>query len=252
MVQDGQVSKWLSCGSGDDLNLAGVLNVLDGVVDSPGRIVIMTSNHPEKLDPALIRPGRINKQLHLGAMSPPQAARMAAHHYPGADSVAFAALEHAVPGDMVPARLEALCAEYEEIADLIAALEAESVQAACSPGASFGDVNNVHDIAAQVQCDRQESDASTCEPAEIEQCDVLQSGSSETSAASSNDDSDRNDDDDDDDDEDTYILSNHGSGAGRGRGSGRGRGDCMGRGRGKAGRTGGGKCGGKGQRWGSR
>ena len=33
-------------------------NVLqDGVVDCPDRIVVMTTNHPEKLDPALIRPG---------------------------------------------------------------------------------------------------------------------------------------------------------------------------------------------------
>ena len=53
-------------GSDDRLSLAGLLNVLDGVVDSPGRIVIMTSNHPEKLDPALVRPGRINLSLYLG------------------------------------------------------------------------------------------------------------------------------------------------------------------------------------------
>eukprot|EP00930_Biecheleria_cincta_P099062 TRINITY_DN90713_c0_g1_i1.p1 TRINITY_DN90713_c0_g1~~TRINITY_DN90713_c0_g1_i1.p1 ORF type:complete len:766 (+),score=175.79 TRINITY_DN90713_c0_g1_i1:56-2353(+) len=52
----------------DKLNLAGLLNVLDGVVDSPGRIVIMTTNHPEKLDPALIRPGRINFAIELGFM----------------------------------------------------------------------------------------------------------------------------------------------------------------------------------------
>ena len=52
------------------LTLAGLLNVLDGVVDSPGRILIMTTNHPEKLDPALIRPGRINKRLHLGHPAP--------------------------------------------------------------------------------------------------------------------------------------------------------------------------------------
>ena len=38
----------------DKLNLSGLLNVLDGFVDTPGRIVIMTSNHPELLDPALI------------------------------------------------------------------------------------------------------------------------------------------------------------------------------------------------------
>ena len=48
----------------DELNLAGLLNVLDGVVDTPERILIMTSNHPEKLDPALVRPGRIDKTIH--------------------------------------------------------------------------------------------------------------------------------------------------------------------------------------------
>ncbi|KAJ1618158.1 hypothetical protein T492DRAFT_569693, partial [Pavlovales sp. CCMP2436] len=48
------------------LNITGVLNVLDGVVDTPNRILVMTTNHPEKLDPALIRPGRIDKILYLG------------------------------------------------------------------------------------------------------------------------------------------------------------------------------------------
>lgn len=46
----------------------GLLNVLDGVVDTPGRIVIMTTNHPETLDAALIRPGRIDKKIYLGYM----------------------------------------------------------------------------------------------------------------------------------------------------------------------------------------
>ena len=45
----------------DDLNLAGFLNVLDGVVETLRRMLIMTINHPEMLDPALIRPGRIDK-----------------------------------------------------------------------------------------------------------------------------------------------------------------------------------------------
>lgn len=46
----------------------GLLNVLDGVVDSPGRIVIMTTNFPDALDAALIRPGRVDKMIHLGYM----------------------------------------------------------------------------------------------------------------------------------------------------------------------------------------
>lgn len=48
--------------------MQGLLNVLDGVVDTPGRIVIMTTNHPETLDAALIRPGRIDKKIYLGYM----------------------------------------------------------------------------------------------------------------------------------------------------------------------------------------
>lgn len=50
----------------DKLDLAGLLNVLDGIVDCPNRILVMTTNHPEKLDAALIRPGRIDKIVYLG------------------------------------------------------------------------------------------------------------------------------------------------------------------------------------------
>ncbi len=60
----------------DKLDLAGLLNVLDGVVDCPGRIVVMTTNHPEKLDPALIRPGRVNHKVYLGYIELPEAKEM--------------------------------------------------------------------------------------------------------------------------------------------------------------------------------
>ena len=42
------------------IDLSFLLNLLDGVLENPGRIVIMTSNHPDVLDSALIRPGRID------------------------------------------------------------------------------------------------------------------------------------------------------------------------------------------------
>jgi ATP-dependent 26S proteasome regulatory subunit len=40
--------------------LGGLLELLDGLIEMPGRMVIMTTNHPETLDGALIRPGRID------------------------------------------------------------------------------------------------------------------------------------------------------------------------------------------------
>ena len=42
------------------LNLSVLLNILDGVLEQPGRILFMTSYFPDKLDKALIRPGRID------------------------------------------------------------------------------------------------------------------------------------------------------------------------------------------------
>jgi len=64
--------------SKDRLNLSGILNVLDGVVDTPNRLLVMTTNHPEKLDPALIRPGRVDKKFHLTYLVGGQAERMTA------------------------------------------------------------------------------------------------------------------------------------------------------------------------------
>lgn len=49
----------------EKLNLSFLLNLLDGVLETPGRIIIMTSNHPEKLDKALIRPGRIDIAIEV-------------------------------------------------------------------------------------------------------------------------------------------------------------------------------------------
>ena len=50
----------------DELTLMEILTVLDGTMEIPGRIVIMTTNHPEVLDKALIRPGRIDIQTYFG------------------------------------------------------------------------------------------------------------------------------------------------------------------------------------------
>jgi len=47
------------------IDLSFLLNLLDGVLETPGRIIIMTSNFPKVLDKALIRPGRIDIIAHL-------------------------------------------------------------------------------------------------------------------------------------------------------------------------------------------
>jgi SpoVK/Ycf46/Vps4 family AAA+-type ATPase len=46
-------------------NLSYFLNILDGLQECPGRIIIMTTNKPEELDKALIRPGRIDYVINF-------------------------------------------------------------------------------------------------------------------------------------------------------------------------------------------
>jgi len=40
--------------------LGNLLELLDGLIEMPDRMIIMTTNHPDKLDSALLRPGRID------------------------------------------------------------------------------------------------------------------------------------------------------------------------------------------------
>jgi len=55
-----------NCFSNDDpLTLSHILNIIDGPLETPGRILIITSNHPEKLDEALVRDGRMDIKLEM-------------------------------------------------------------------------------------------------------------------------------------------------------------------------------------------
>ncbi|KZL81265.1 hypothetical protein CI238_12584 [Colletotrichum incanum] len=47
------------------VSLSGLLNVLDGVASQEGRILIMTTNHKDHLDNALIRSGRVDKKIEF-------------------------------------------------------------------------------------------------------------------------------------------------------------------------------------------
>ncbi|KAL5366689.1 BCS1 N terminal-domain-containing protein [Aspergillus floccosus] len=69
----GSISETTVLGSRDSLynakapvasiSLSGLLNAIDGVSSQEGRILIMTTNSPESLDPALIRPGRVDMHV---------------------------------------------------------------------------------------------------------------------------------------------------------------------------------------------
>lgn len=70
------------------VTFAGLLNAIDGVASADGRILFMTTNHVEKLDPALIRPGRIDLAIHFDNATAEQARRMFLRFFSGHGALA--------------------------------------------------------------------------------------------------------------------------------------------------------------------
>lgn len=51
---------------GANVTFSGLLNALDGVASAEERILFLTTNHADRLDSALVRPGRVDMTVRLG------------------------------------------------------------------------------------------------------------------------------------------------------------------------------------------
>lgn len=69
------------------VTFSGLLNALDGVASAEEWITFMTTNHPEKLDPALLRPGRVDYKVLIGNASEHQVREMFLRFYEGEDQL---------------------------------------------------------------------------------------------------------------------------------------------------------------------
>lgn len=89
----------------DKLTLSFILNLIDGVLEQPGRILIITTNFPDKLDKALIRPGRIDMKIEFKKCSDKVVREIVNFYYQ--TTISFnASLPHY---KITPAELYALC-----------------------------------------------------------------------------------------------------------------------------------------------
>lgn len=61
---------------GATVTFSGLLNALDGVASAEERLLFLTTNHIDRLDPALLRPGRIDMTLRIGEATRWQASRL--------------------------------------------------------------------------------------------------------------------------------------------------------------------------------
>ncbi|KAF5380833.1 hypothetical protein D9615_004065 [Tricholomella constricta] len=69
------------------VTFSGFLNALDGVASGEERIIFMTTNHVEKLDPALIRPGRVDVSELIDDSSSVQAKTLFTRFYGGSEEL---------------------------------------------------------------------------------------------------------------------------------------------------------------------
>lgn len=68
------------------VTFSGLLNCLDGVASTEARIVFMTTNYLERLDAALIRPGRVDLKEYVGYCSEYQLIEMFKRFYNGTEN----------------------------------------------------------------------------------------------------------------------------------------------------------------------
>ena len=97
----------------DAITLSFLLNLLDGVLESPGRILVMTSNFPERLDAALIRPGRIDVKIRFDRIGCSFIREMVEHFYNTA--IQPADIPVCLEGAFTPAEvMESLCTHFKD------------------------------------------------------------------------------------------------------------------------------------------
>lgn len=103
------------------LNLSDILQVLDGVYENTDVMIVITTNNIEKLDPALIRPGRITMKLHMKEMTQSCAFNTIHKFFPENRL----ANKFNIIGDytITPAQLECFCLQASNLADLYKMLE---------------------------------------------------------------------------------------------------------------------------------
>ncbi|CAK9068240.1 Probable mitochondrial chaperone bcs1 (BCS1-like protein), partial [Durusdinium trenchii] len=80
--------------SGAGVTFSGLLNAIDGISAGEKRILVMTTNHPEKLDPALIRPGRADIRYRIDHPSHEQVSRLYERFYGSSGNEFASAIKH--------------------------------------------------------------------------------------------------------------------------------------------------------------
>lgn len=105
--------------SENQVTFSGFLNALDGALAQTGQLVVMTTNRPDVLDPALVRPGRIDVQVEIGAATQYQARELFLRFFPGRNNLAEVFALSTPPGTSM-AQLQEFLVRYMNDAETAA------------------------------------------------------------------------------------------------------------------------------------
>lgn len=97
------------------ISLSEVLNSLDGLFSAHGRILIATTNHIEKLDAALIRPGRIDLKLEIGHVNTEILKEFLLHFFPNENIV----IPNIIKDNITVAMLQNMVLEGKTLKEII-------------------------------------------------------------------------------------------------------------------------------------
>ncbi len=111
-------------------SFSGLLNALDGVGAQEGRIVVLTTNHRDKLDPALIRPGRIDIEVELGNASRSQLHGLLLRFFPDAGELAATLAADYPAKRLSPAQVQQVLTTADNLQEAVAGLRAAWAAAA--------------------------------------------------------------------------------------------------------------------------
>jgi hypothetical protein len=112
---DRDVQKKGKGGGGTGVSFSGLLNAIDGVASQEGRLFFMTTNYPEKLDSALVRPGRCDVKLELKCASRNQMQRLFLRFFPNAGDLEAKRFASSLPEfELSMAQLQGHLLEYRD------------------------------------------------------------------------------------------------------------------------------------------
>jgi hypothetical protein len=101
----------------DSVNLSCFLNILDGIIELHGVMIIMTTNHPEKIDEALIRPGRFDFKYEFKRASKKVVREMIQFKFELSDKEIEQYIKHMNIKDEIlsPAEIQSICFKNNDI-----------------------------------------------------------------------------------------------------------------------------------------